>query len=103
MRAPGSARKIQIQIRWSKINIFVSILIKKFKIVCLKSEKYQMENQNLSQKCQFLVEEAKKLEVSLDKSRDNGERLHKESELVIANVNSWVHEQRYIDWTFFLF
>ena len=56
-----------------------------------------MENQNLSQKCQFLVEEAKKLEVSLDKSRDNGERLHKESELVIANVNSWVHEQRYID------
>ncbi len=55
-----------------------------------------MESQNLSQRCQFLVEEAKKLELSLDKSRDNGERLHKESEMVIANVNSWVHEQRYI-------
>ena len=56
--------------------------------------KFEMENHSLIQKCQYLAEEAKKLEVSLDKSRDNGERLHKESEMVIANVNSWVHEQR---------
>ena len=54
-----------------------------------------MENHSLSQRCQFLSEEVKKLEISLDKSRDNGERLHKESEMVIANVNQWVHEQRY--------
>lgn len=53
-----------------------------------------MENHSLTQKCQFLTEEVKKLEISLDKSRDNGERLHKESEMVIANVNQWVHEQR---------
>ena len=52
------------------------------------------QTQNLEQKCQFLTEETKKLEHLLDKSRDNGERLHKESEMVIANVNSWVHEQR---------
>ena len=52
------------------------------------------QTQNLEQKCLFLTEEAKKLELLLDKSRDNGERLHKESEMVIANVNSWVHEQR---------
>ena len=55
-----------------------------------------MENHSLNQKCQYLIEETKKLETSLDKSRDNGERLHKESEMVIANVNQWVHEQRYI-------
>jgi len=41
-----------------------------------------------------LVEEQKRLEVALEKSRENGERLHKESEMVIANVNSWVSEQR---------
>ena len=50
----------------------------------------------MNQKCQFLAEEAKQLEISLDKSRDNGERLHKESEMVIANVNQWVHEQRFL-------
>jgi len=32
--------------------------------------------------------------VALEKSRENGERLHKESEMVITNVNSWVSEQR---------
>jgi chromosome segregation ATPase len=57
--------------------------------------KYEQDLENLSQKCVFLTEETRKLEASLDKSRDNGERLHKESEMVIANVNSWVHEQRY--------
>lgn len=58
--------------------------------------KFEMENHSLIQKCQYLAEEAKKLEVSLDKSRDNGEKLHKESEMVIANVNQWVHEQRFV-------
>lgn len=41
-----------------------------------------------------MSEELKKLENALERSRDNGERLHKESELVIANVNTWVNEQR---------
>lgn len=59
-----------------------------------ESDKYQAEVGNLASRCQFLVDEQKKLEVSLDKSRENGERLHKESEVVISNVNSWVHEQR---------
>jgi hypothetical protein len=58
--------------------------------------KFEVENHSLNQKVQFLTEETKKLEISLDKSRDNGERLHKESEMVIANVNQWVHEQRYV-------
>lgn len=41
-----------------------------------------------------MYEEQKKLELSLDQSKENGERLHKESEMVISNVNSWVLEQR---------
>lgn len=51
--------------------------------------------QNLTVKCQNLSEEMKKLDSALERSRDNGERLHKESELVIANVNTWVNEQRF--------
>ena len=64
-------------------------------ILLIKLAKFEVENHSLNQKVQFLTEETKKLEVSLEKSRDNGERLHKESEMVIANVNQWVHEQRF--------
>lgn len=59
-----------------------------------EADRYQAEVGNLASRCQFYVDEQKKLEASLDKSRENGERLHKESEMVISNVNSWVHEQR---------
>lgn len=41
-----------------------------------------------------MADETKKLEISLERSRENGERLHKESEMVISNVNQWVSEQR---------
>jgi hypothetical protein len=54
----------------------------------------EAELQNHKQKYCNLVEETKNLEVSLTQSRDNSDRLHKESEMVITNVNSWVHEQR---------
>jgi hypothetical protein len=54
----------------------------------------EIELQNQRQKQQLLHEENKNLELSLNQSRDNSERLHKESEMVITNVNSWVHEQR---------
>ncbi len=53
-----------------------------------------MENHSLKQKLQNLNDEAKKLESALEQSRDNSERLHKESETVISNVNTWVNEQR---------
>ncbi len=42
----------------------------------------------------MLEDEARKLESSLDQSKMNSNRLHKESEQVITNVNSWVQEQR---------
>ena len=36
------------------------------------------------------------LRVSLEDARANGDRLHRESELVVENVNSWVKEQKYV-------
>ena len=59
-----------------------------------EASKLEVDVGNLTQKCQLLAEEVKKLETALERSRDNGERLHKESEQVIANVNTWVNEQR---------
>jgi uncharacterized protein HemX len=50
--------------------------------------------ENLNEKCKFLMEESKKMELSLEQSKNNGEKLHRESEMVISNVNTWVHEQR---------
>jgi chromosome segregation ATPase len=66
----------------------------KYKTKFEDAAKLETEVSNLSQKCAYLADEVKKLELCLDKSRDNGERLHKESEMVISNVNSWVNEQR---------
>ena len=39
-------------------------------------------------------EEIKGLRMALEESRSNGDRLHKESELVVQNVNTWVQEQK---------
>jgi len=39
-------------------------------------------------------EEIKGLRMALEESRTNGDRLHKESELVVQNVNTWVQEQK---------
>jgi len=40
------------------------------------------------------LEEVQTLRVSLEDARANGDRLHRESELVVENVNSWVKEQK---------
>lgn len=56
--------------------------------------KIELELQNQKSKIEHLTEENRKLETSLGQSRENSERLHKESEMVITNVNTWVHEQR---------
>lgn len=39
-------------------------------------------------------EEIANLRLALEESRGNGERLHRESELVVQNVNTWVREQK---------
>jgi chromosome segregation ATPase len=87
----------EINCRDEQISVYKSELQSiqdKYKSKSEEAAKLDSEVSSLSQKCAYLTEEAKKLEVCLDKSRDNGERLHKESEMVISNVNSWVNEQR---------
>ncbi len=78
----------------STLRVEFQCLQEKYKLKSDEATKHEVEVQALTQKCQLLTDETKKLEISLDKSRDNGERLQKESEMVIANVNSWVQEQR---------
>jgi len=40
------------------------------------------------------VEEVDRLKFALEDARSNGDRLHKESEQVVRNVNGWVDEQK---------
>ena len=39
-------------------------------------------------------EEISNLRVALEEARSNSDRLHRESELVVQNVNTWVREQK---------
>lgn len=48
----------------------------------------------LRQKYHHVNEEMNNLRLALEESRNNGDRLHKESELVVQNVNTWVREQK---------
>ena len=41
-------------------------------------------------------EEITNLRVALEEARGNSDRLHRESELVVQNVNTWVREQKYV-------
>lgn len=45
-------------------------------------------------KCQEAKLENEQLRTSLHEARKNGDRLHKESEHVVSNVNTWVQEQK---------
>jgi chromosome segregation ATPase len=56
--------------------------------------KFENECMSLRQKFTLVQDEKKQLEMGLSKARENSERLHRESETVITNVNSWVSEQR---------
>lgn len=42
-------------------------------------------------------EEISGLRAALEESRSNGDKLHRESELVVHNVNTWVQEQKCVD------
>lgn len=59
-----------------------------------QSERMYQELDLIRQKFQNANEENASLRSSLDESRANGEKLHRESELVVQNVNTWVREQK---------
>ena len=59
-----------------------------------QSEKLMSELDLIRQNYRSANEEIKGLRMALEESRSNGDRLHKESELVVQNVNTWVQEQK---------
>lgn len=59
-----------------------------------QSEKLLSELDLMRQNYHSANEEIKGLRMALEESRTNGDRLHKESELVAQNVNTWVQEQK---------
>lgn len=59
-----------------------------------QSEKVISELELMRQNYHSANEEIKGLRMALEESRTNGDRLHKESELVVQNVNTWVQEQK---------
>lgn len=54
----------------------------------------QSELDTLRERYHSLNEEMTSVKVALEDSRSNSDRLHKESELVVQNVNTWVREQK---------
>ena len=60
----------------------------------LQSERFMSELDLIRQNYRSANEEIKGLRLALEESRSNGDRLHKESELVVQNVNTWVQEQK---------
>ena len=60
----------------------------------IQAEKLMSELDLIRQNYRSANEEIKGLRLALEESRSNGDRLHKESELVVQNVNTWVQEQK---------
>ena len=65
------------------------------KVVCgLQNNRLSAEVQSLESKLEASRDEIGAMRMSLDEARANSDRLHRESELVVANVNKWVQEQK---------
>ncbi|WAR12172.1 PMFBP-like protein [Mya arenaria] len=77
------------------VKVELSALQEKYKLKCCESEKIYTEVDLMRQNYQSANEEIKGLRMALEESRTNGDRLHKESELVVQNVNTWVQEQKH--------
>ena len=59
-------------------------------------ERLEEELKSVRQTYKLSVDEAQALQAALDDARSNSDRLHKESEQVVMNVNGWVDEQKYV-------
>ena len=63
-------------------------------IKILQSDKLKTELEMLRGKYHQANDEITSLRMNLEDSRGNADRLHRESELVVHNVNTWVKEQK---------
>ncbi|XP_015780773.1 PREDICTED: polyamine-modulated factor 1-binding protein 1-like isoform X1 [Acropora digitifera] len=76
------------------LKVELATLQEKFRLTQDENEKLKQEFSISRQQHQSCLEEVQTLRVSLEDARANGDRLHRESELVVENVNSWVKEQK---------
>ncbi|XP_067932681.1 interaptin-like [Watersipora subatra] len=61
---------------------------------CQDLERTEEELRSVRNSHRVATEEVQALQNALDDARSNGDRLHKESEQVVRNVNGWVDEQK---------
>ncbi len=64
---------------------------------CFQNDKLRSDVEILRVKFHQGNEEIASLRLGLEESRGNADRLHRESELVVHNVNTWVKEQKYVN------
>ena len=62
----------------------------------LQCNRLSSEMQVLEGKLENSRDEISAMRMSLDEARSNSDRLHRESELVVTNVNKWVQEQKWV-------
>ncbi|XP_062613772.1 golgin subfamily A member 5-like isoform X2 [Saccostrea cucullata] len=85
-----SAREEEIVV----LKIELSNLQEKFKAKLDAFDKLKNDHDFIQYNYHCSGEEIQSLRNALEESRSNGDRLHKESELVVQNVNTWVQEQK---------
>lgn len=61
---------------------------------CQELERVEEDLRNARNNHRIAGDEVMALQAALDDARNNGDRLHKESEQVVQNVNGWVDEQK---------
>ncbi|CAG5136164.1 unnamed protein product, partial [Candidula unifasciata] len=85
-----SAREEQIVM----LKVEMTALQEKYKAANDEAGKLLGELEMMKQNYRGASEEIAGLRMALEESRANGDRLHRESELVVHNVNTWVQEQK---------
>ncbi|EDO49210.1 predicted protein [Nematostella vectensis] len=77
------------------LKVELATLQEKHRLLFEENEKLKQELSLSRSQNQSCLEEVQTLRISLEEARANGDRLHRESELVVENVNSWVQEQKH--------
>ena len=81
--------------KWFNLSVNQAAVCKSATHVSIfQSTKLRNELELLRHNYRSANEEIQGLRVALEESRANGDRLHRESELVVQNVNTWVQEQK---------
>ena len=84
-----------VQLCPAQLGLFNVIVYEPYLIMlCVYQSEKLLSELDLMRQNYHSASEIKGLRMVLEESRTNGDRLHKESELVVQNVNTWVQEQK---------